>query len=133
VSNREATWTHNALVKYPETGKLGWYSHKFIYYYCQNHDYVFEAARDPELLIKRARETAHPVHFLHMERLNQELFEFLLVKGYPLRRIEFIQKKAKINTSRKNHDYREWYSEQLRREIEEKDALVFRLFPEFQF
>ena len=133
VSNQQAEWTHKALVKYPATENLGWYSHKFIYYYCRDHDYVFEAAGNLELLVKRVRESAHRVHFLHVERLNQEIFEFLLTKGYPKKLIKFIPKKAKINSSPKNHDYRQWYSERLRREIEQKDALIFRLFPEFQF
>ena len=39
----------------------------------------------------------------------------------------------KINTSRKDHDYRKWYSNGLKQQIEQRDALLFRLFPEFQF
>src|SRR5262245_48193834 len=133
VSNRQAEWVYKTLVRHPAAEKLGWYSHKFIYYYCRNHDYVFDAVGDTELLVKRARESAYPVHFLHMERLNHELFDFLRSKGYAGQVIDFIQQKGKINTSRKNHDYRQWYSDKMRREIEERDALIFRLFPDFQF
>jgi hypothetical protein len=133
VSNRYAEWVHRALVKYPKAERLGWYSHKFIYYYCREHDYVFEAADDFDLLVKRVQESTHHVHFLHTERLNQELFEFLLCKGYPRHLIEFIPQKDKVNTSRTRYGYREWYTDRLRREIEQRDALIFRLFPEFQF
>jgi hypothetical protein len=133
VSNRRAAWVHRALAKFPKAQALGWYSHKFIHYYCRDPDYVFEVADDVDLVLQRVQESIHPVHFLHMERLNQELFEFLLSKSYPRQRIEFISQKGKINSSRKNQDYREWYSDRLRREVEQKDALIFRLFPEFQF
>jgi hypothetical protein len=133
VSNRFARWVHRTLVKHPKAKALGWYSHKFIYYYCRDHDYVFEAADNFELLTKRVRESMYPVHFIHTERLNQELFDFLLSKGYPRQLIDFIPRKDKINTSRPDHDHRKWYSDRLRREIEEKDALILHLFPEFQF
>jgi hypothetical protein len=133
LSNRYAEWVHKALVKYPKAEALGWYSHKFIYYYCCDSDYVFEAADNLDLLVERVQESTHRVHFLHTERLNQELFEFLLSKGYPRHLIEFIRTKDKIGTSRPNHEYRTWYTDRLRREIEQKDALIFRLFPEFQF
>lgn len=133
VSNQHATWVHKALIKYPKADRLGWYSHKFIYYYCRDHDRVFEAAGDFDLLLERVKESMYPVHFIHTERLNQELFEFLLSKGYPKSLIGSIPQKAKINTSRANHDYRTWYSDWLRREIEQRDALIFRLFSEFQF
>jgi hypothetical protein len=133
VSNQHANWVHKTLVKYPKTDRLGWYSHKFIYYYCRDHDYVFRAADKPDLLVKRVRESMYPVHFIHTERLNQELFEFLLSKGYPRQLIEYILRKDKINASRRNHNYREWYSDRFRREIEQRDALIFKLFPDFQF
>jgi hypothetical protein len=133
VSNRYTEWAHKTLVKYPQTEKLGWYSHKFIYYYCRDHDYVFQAADNVDLLVKRVQESMHRVHFLHTERLNQELFEFLLSKGYPRQLIDSIPVKGKINTSRTNYDYRRWYDDGLRREIEQRDALILRLFPEFKF
>ena len=133
VSNRRAEWTHRALVKYPTSEKLGWYSHKFIYYYCLDHDYVFAAADNIDALVERVRKSMHPVHFIHTERLNQELFDFLLLKDYPRQAIEFIPGKDKVNTSRADHNHRSWYSDKLRREIEQRDALIFRLFPEFQF
>ncbi|MSU20358.1 MAG: hypothetical protein EXS30_03075 [Pedosphaera sp.] len=133
VSNRHAGWVRKTLRTYPQAGELGWYSHKFIHYYCRDLHRVFEVAEDSEKLVKRVTETMYPVHFIHTERLNQELYEFLLSKGYPEQQVEFIPAKAKINTSRKDYDYRKWYSDGLRREVEQRDALIFRLFPEFQF
>jgi hypothetical protein len=133
VSHRHASWTRRTLVKHPQASRLGWYSHKFIYYYCRDHDYAFEAAGDADALLKRVKETMHPVHFVHTERLNQELYDFLISKGYPGDLVGFIRGKGKINTSRANHSYREWYADRLRREIEQRDALIFHLFPEFHF
>jgi hypothetical protein len=133
VSNRHASWVQRTLVKVPRAEKLGWYSHKFVYYYCCDHDYVFAAMPDFDVFLQRVKETMYPVHFIHTERLNQELFEFLLSKGYPKEQIEFIPAKKKVNTSRNDYNWRKWYNDRLRQEIEEKDALIFRLFPEFQF
>jgi len=133
VSNLHTEWVHKALSKYPQTARLGWYSHKFIHYYCRDHDYVFEAADDLSLLVERVKESVHQVQFLHTDRLNGDLVRFLLSQGYPQERIEFISKREKINTSRSDHEYRTRYTPELRRKIEEKDALIFRLFPEFDF
>ena len=133
VSNTHASWVRRTLVKHPKAEKLGWYSHKFVYYYCRDHDYVFEAAEDFNALLKRVKETMYPVHFIHTDRLNQELYEFLLSKGYPQRKINHIPAKEKVNISRKDHNWRKWYSPELRHEIEQRDALLFHLFPEFQF
>lgn len=133
MSNTHASWVRRTLVKHPKAEKLGWYSHKFVYYYCRDHDYVFEAAEDFDALLKRVKETMHPVHFIHTERLNQELYEFLVSKGYDPRQINHIPAKEKVNTSRKDYNWRKWYSDELRREIEQRDALIFHLFPEFQF
>lgn len=133
VSNRHASWVHRALVRYPKSSSLGWYSHKFIQYYCRDPDYVFQAAGNCELVLSRVKESMHRVRFLHTERLNRELFDFLLRKGYPSDRIGFIPQKDKVNTSRKRYNFREWYKDSLRQEIEQRDALIFRLFPEFAF
>jgi hypothetical protein len=133
LSNQHAWWVQRTLVKHPNAKNVGWYSHKFIYYYCRDHDFVFEAADDGDLLLQRVRESMYPIHFIHTERLNQELFEFLLSKGYPKKSIEFIPSKRKINSSRKDYNWRKWYPNGLRQEIEQRDALIFRLFPEFQF
>jgi hypothetical protein len=133
ISNHHASWVQRTLIKHPKAAKLGWYSHKFIYYYCRDHDFVFSAADDFDLLVQRVRESMYPVHFIHTERLNQELYEFLLSKGYPKSLIEFIPSKDKINTSRKDYNWRKWYSDEARKKIEQSDALLFHLFPEFQF
>src|SRR5262249_3676181 len=93
MSNRYASWVRRTLLNYPKAARLGWYSHKFIYYYCRDHDYVFEAADNFDLLVRRVQESTFRVHFLHTERLNQDLYEFLLAKGYPRSLIEFIPKK----------------------------------------
>lgn len=133
VSMKQATWVQKALSKYPATARLGWYSHKFVHYYCKNQDYVFQVADNFDKFVKRVQESMYPVHFLHTERLNKDLHEFLLSKGYPKDEIAHIPAKDKVNTSRKDYDYRKWYSDKLREEIKERDALIFHLFPEYSF
>ncbi len=133
ISCRHASWVQRTLAEYPKANRLGWFSHKFVYYYCRDYDYVFQAVEDPDLFFNRVKETMYPVHFIHTEQLNRELYAFLLAKGYAEERIASIPTKEKINTSRKDYNWRKWYDEELRRGIEEKDALIFRLFPEFQF
>jgi len=133
LSNREASWVQRTLVRFPKAARLGWYSHKFVYYYCKDHDYVFEAVDDVDEFLSRVKETMHPVHFIHTEQLNRELFEFLKSKGYPDSQIAHIVSKERMNTSRKTNKWRDWYSEDLRGEIERRDSLLFSLFPEFNF
>jgi hypothetical protein len=133
VSNRHSSWVQRTLVKFPKADRLGWYSHKFVYYYCRDHDYVFDGVENSEVFVERVKETMYPVHFIHTDSLNKELFEFLLSKGYPKELIEMIPAKDKVNASRKSHDYRQWYSDRLKGEVEERDALIFRLFPRFRF
>jgi len=131
-SNEYAEWVCKATIKYPQTRSLGWYSHKFIHYYCREPEYVFEAAGDFDLLLQRVRESIYPVAFLHTERLNDDLFRFFSSRGYDRDRIEFISTKAKINRSRETRDTIGFYSETLRKRISEQDALIFELFPEYR-
>lgn len=133
LSNKHARWVSEVGRHFRHAAELGWYTQKFIYYYCRDFRRVFEGAEEPATLIRRVRESMHPVHFLHTERLNEELYQFLRGEGFLPDRIEFIRDRRKIKTSRKNHDYRKWYSDALRDEIETRDRLIFELFPEYTF
>jgi hypothetical protein len=81
------------------------------------------------------------VHFLPTERLNHELHRFLLEMGYQPAEVEFVRSLdhvlpvggAEIGFADRatSHDWRSFYTRELREIIRKKDQLMFALFPEF--
>ena len=125
------TWINTTLERHPDAKGLGLYAHRFIYFYCRNHDYVFDAAHDPKLLVERVKENMYDVHFLRQDNLNRDLYEFLLSKGYDKDKIEFILDKARVNVSRERFTFEDWYNNELKDQVRKREDLIFQLFPEF--
>ena len=124
-------WTRRTIERHPNAKDLGMLTMRYIYFYCKDHSYVFEAAHDQELLLKRVREKHYDVHFLRQERLNQDLHAFLMSVGYHLRNIAFILERKKVNVSRNSKDFWDFYDESLKKKVRKADALLFELFPEY--
>lgn len=124
-------WTRNTVGRHPNAKDLGMCTLRYIYFFCKDHSYVFEAAHDPELLLKRVKEKHYDVHFLRQERLNQDLHAFLLSVGYHSSDIAFILEKGAVNVSRKRRDFWEFYDESLKKKVRKADTLLFQLFPEY--
>lgn len=125
-------WVTRTLASHPNARNLGMLSHRFVYFYCTDHDYVFEAAHDPGRFVARVKENLHDVHFLRQDRLNQDLHDFLLSVGYPAEKVAFIAEKGRVNASKRKDDFREYYDKRLEQQVREKDALIFELFPDFE-
>lgn len=70
-----------------------------------------------------------PIHFLHTERLNQELHDLLLDLGYPRDRIAFILHRAKVNSTERSRT--EYFTPALRALVLRKEHLFFQRFPEY--
>jgi hypothetical protein len=86
------------------------------------------------------REELAGVHFLRTNRLNQDLYEFLLQRGYPKEHIEHIvrldkilPKKIQHTTTQRSekHSWEKYYTPELKQLVRQHDELVFKLFPEF--
>jgi len=124
-------WVRRTLDTHPDAANLGMYTHRFVYFYCRDHDYVFDAAHDPKRFLERVKECLYDVHFLRQENLNQGLHEFLQTMGYSREHLEFMLQKEKINVSRKDTSFNKFYSDGLKQEVRKKDAIIFELFPEY--
>ena len=77
------------------------------------------------------------VQFLRTQSLNDDLYNFLISMGYGRRNISFIKDKPPvIPADRKTigtraRDYMSYYSQSARDLVLNKDALLFKMFPEF--
>jgi hypothetical protein len=124
-------WTRKTIEHHPYAKDLGMCTARYIYFFCKNHSYVFEAAHNPDLLLKRVREEHYEVHFLRQESLNRDLYSFLLSVGYPQFDIEFILEKEAVNVSRASRDFWGFYDHSLKEKVRKADALLFELFPNY--
>lgn len=124
-------WTRRTIERHPNAKNLGMHTMRYIYFYCKDHAYVFEAAHNPELLLKRVREKHYDVYFLRQERLNHDLHAFLTAVGYQQSDIGYIIEKKAVNVSRKSRDFWEFYDESLKKKVRKADALLFELFPDY--
>jgi hypothetical protein len=124
-------WTRKTIERHPNARDLGMCTQRFIYFFCKDHAYVFEAAHDPRLLLERVREKQYGVHFLRQENLNQDLYAFLSSLGYPESDIGFILKKGAVNVSRKTQGFLQFYDDSLKEKVQKADALLFELFPDY--
>ena len=71
--------------------------------------------------------------FLYQEKLREDLFQYLKEFGWPEENLQVIYEHNKVNSSRDNFSYRDYYSQQNIDLIKEKEALIFRLFPSYSF
>ena len=71
--------------------------------------------------------------FLYQENLREDLFRYLKKFGWPDEQLQVIYEHNKVNTSRDDFSYREYYSQDNIDLIKEKEALIFNLFPSYSF
>jgi hypothetical protein len=66
--------------------------------------------------------------------LNNELYNFLLDIGYPQNDIAFIKNAQRVNVTHRDDNQstvNDFFSQQMREDVYEKDRLLFVLFPEY--
>jgi hypothetical protein len=74
------------------------------------------------------------VHFIKTDRLNQELFEFLLAVGHSRNKVEFVLDMERIypkEGGRSRQTWEEYYTPALKRRVRTLERLIFAIFPEF--
>lgn len=70
------------------------------------------------------------IHFIHTETLGSDLHQFLLQQGYPERSLDFIKKRAPINTTKKRKE--PYFDSETLKGVLHKERLLFKLFPHYQ-
>lgn len=76
-----------------------------------------------------------PLHFILTNKLNQQLYAFLLEQRYPKESIAFILDKQKVFPQGKgratSQRWETYYTPELKSLVRKKDWILFELFPEF--
>lgn len=75
------------------------------------------------------------INFLHQERLNEELHNFLRRCDYPPEQIDFILGAKPVNVTRRRREQQDpttFYTPALVGKILERDRMLFDLFPEYR-
>lgn len=115
-------------------GTLGVVTLEFLRMFCRDRDYVFAADSD-EQMFERIEQTLYPVHFLEMRRLNQELYAYLLERGYPEEKARQVLERGRINASsrpdKKKKDWRDYYTPETWEVVRHRERMLLRLFPEY--
>lgn len=120
----------NTIQKNNINANMGIYSLQYIQLFCINYIDVLSSINSTNEIKDNQIYTAT---FLHQENLREELYNYLQKHGWPKPKISFIRDIAKVNTSRDDFSYRQYYSQEQVDLIKEKEALIFRLFPEYSF
>ena len=124
-------WTRKTVEQFPQAAGLGMCTQRYVYFYCQDPGYVFAAADNPSRFRDRVKQSHYNVHFLHQERLNADLSDFLISVGHPVSEVEPILEKSPVNVSTSSGAHARHYSPALKAEVRRADALIFELFPEY--
>ena len=114
---------------------VGWLTERFVRYYARHPWRLLRRLRpggDPAVL----RDALFDVRFLRMERLNDELHRALLDVGVPEERVAFVLTWGRVlpeNAAARDRrrDWRSYYTPELKAHVRRNDALLFRLFPDY--
>jgi hypothetical protein len=121
--------------RFPEERKPGWHTEQFVRFYCREPRAVFQALDEESLASGRYRETFFPLHITRSERLNQELYDFLLGLGLPRERLAFILDAQKVfpeGGGREDEDrWQDYYTPELKQFVRTRERMLFQLFPDY--
>jgi len=124
-----------ALVLKERGPDLGLYSHSFIRFYYRHVPELISRFNRNYLVSGRDTLDRFDVSFIKTNRLNQELYAFLLSMGYRAKDLRFLPELGKIlPMGRGRRDDQKWeryYTPVLKDIIREKEWALFEMFPEF--
>lgn len=114
--------------------EVGFASSEFASYFCTEGDLVLSQPTEAQMVQEYER-TKYNLHFLRMESLNEQLYQFLRERGYPEEKVAFIRTRGKIfpgKQTRSSGDSAEkYFTPELKALIRHKERLLFALFPEY--
>jgi hypothetical protein len=126
---------HRASLTYDSEGKLGLFTYGFVRYFYRDPMSVISRLDREYVRSGRHKADMFNVDLLHMHHLNQDLYSYLLSKGYAHQDIAFIQGLGKIlpmGKGRQDHQrWEQYYTPTLKAFIRERDWALFEMFPEF--
>ncbi len=130
--------THVRFTKYPgilPNEHLGAYSVRFLTTFFRDPQRAYPLIDDKYINESRCNADMLPIRFLNMERLNQDLHDFLLSVGYPAERISRVCEADRIRPGsgrkRSDYDWQKHYTPDLKAFVRSREKLIFSIFPEF--
>jgi hypothetical protein len=126
--------THAAFRKLGDD-RLGLYTEQFVRFYCKAPEDVFARIDDAYIAAEAYRRDLHDLHFVRTDRLNQDLYDFLIGMGFDARDAGAVLELPKILPQGKgraaSQRWETYYTDELKRSARQRDRLVFAIFPHF--
>ncbi len=116
--------------------RLGWHTEQFVRLYCKRPREVFSKIDDKYIDdLEIDRDLFGGINYLYAENLNQGLHDFLLEIGVDATELATILTAARIYPEyggrKEDDDWRNYYSEDIRKFIRRRERLLFSLFPQY--
>jgi hypothetical protein len=113
---------------------LGWQTAQFVSWYCNEPAEVLRSVAGRSPTVEDVQRSLSPERFLNTHRLNQELHDYLRDKGFEEARLSFILESPKIlppGVGRRDN-WEKYYTPELKAFVEQRERILFDLFPEFR-
>lgn len=113
---------------------IGTITYSFIQFFFRDPRRTIKELDEDYLRSESYRRDMAEVTFLHMENLNQELYDLLISYGYAENDISFIIKEPRINATpqrEQDNDWGKYYDQELFELIKHKERFLLKLFPEY--
>ena len=114
---------------------VGQLTRQVVRYYFRNPTEVLSRIDDDYVASGAYRADMYPVHFMHTDRLNDDLHAYLLGIGYPPSAVAFVRSVPKIfpleGGRTEEQAWPTYYTPELKRLVRERERLLFAMFPEF--
>lgn len=127
--------TDAAFRTFPNPRGLGLYTEQFVKFYFREPEAAYARIDDAYISSEAYRRDLHDLRFVRTDRLNLDLYEFLIGMGIEPRDAEFIRGLGRILPQGKGRAaggrWEAYYTPELKRSVRERDRLVFTIFPHF--
>lgn len=114
---------------------IGLQTEQFLQFYCREPEKVLPFIDDDYIMQRRYEAELTDIRFIKTSRLNQELHDFLLEMGCDVEDLAFILPMGKVlpggKGRRKDQRWQDYYTPELKRNVRQRERLLFSMFPEF--
>jgi hypothetical protein len=114
---------------------LGLYTEQFVKFYFKAPEDVFARIDDAYIAAEAYRRDLHDLRFVRTDRLNQDLYDFLIGMGFDARDAGLVLDLPRILPQGKgraaDQRWEAYYTDELKRSVRQRDRLVFAIFPCF--
>lgn len=114
---------------------VGFQTVQFLQFFCEDPERLLNDLDDDSVEQQTYRDAMAEVTFLHQERLNEELHNFLIEAGYPETDVAFVMRADPVNVTpgkTGDSDIAAHYSKALANQIVQQERVLFDLFPEYR-